>query len=118
MTNTTNVVSELVALVLERIRGRDDRAFSLDELGEVIGSRSISSADIDLLMTQLESKGVEIGGDRSVDLKATLVIVLQTARFLRSQGKATDTRAIAAASGLSFAAVKMALLYSDVIRRP
>lgn len=118
MTNTINVVPELVALVLERIKERNNQVFSLDELGEVIGSRSISSAEIDLLMAQLESKGVEIGGDQSVDLKAMLVTVLQTARLLRAQGRAADPGAIAAQSGLSFAAVKMALLYSDVIRRP
>lgn len=118
MTQATDTVTILVDLVLDLLKTRQRSLISLDELGELVGDRAISSAEIELLIGQLEAKGIEIGGDQQVDLKGLLVAVLKTARLLQAQGKAAHAPAIAAESGLSLATVRVALLYSEVIRRP
>lgn len=90
---------------------------TLDEVGEVVGDRSMTGDQIEALIVRLEAEGVEIGGDDDVDLAALLKQVIQTALSLKRRGKKSHAAAIAEEAGLSQRAVRVALLYSEVIRR-
>jgi hypothetical protein len=119
---TTHESDELVALLFDQVnewvKDRTPRSVSLDELGELVGDRPITSAQIELLIANLEGSGIIVGGDHDVDLKGLLRTVIQTALQLRQTGQAASPQAIAEQSGLSGASVRIALLYSEVIRRP
>lgn len=118
MTDGADMIADLGQQVLALVAERELRRISLDELGEVIGARAISASQIDALMASLERAGVAIGGDVRPDLAQVLRVVIQTARGLRGSGQRASSVAIAHASGLSLQEVKMALLYSEVLRRP
>ncbi|HXS16920.1 MAG TPA: hypothetical protein VN764_07015 [Polyangiaceae bacterium] len=113
-----DVVSELHDFIWARLRERPSRTITLDELGDAVGARAITAAQIEALIVSLEEAGVTIGGDEQPDLKQLLKTVVQTALDLRRRGERAHAASIAAASGLSPAAVKIALLYSEVIRKP
>ena len=113
-----DLVTELFELTRALVRTRTPRVVALDELGELIGDRAITSAQIDTLIARLEDDHVTVGGDAQVDLTVLLRQVIQTALRLKQAGRPTGPRAIAAEGGLSLGAVKLALLYSEVIRKP
>lgn len=92
------------------------RTISLDEIGQAIGDRSVSTDDIEALFVRLESRGAQIGDDEEPDLKALLRQVIQTALALRKEGLRISPSIIAERSGLSLGAVRVALLYSEVLR--
>ena len=48
MTQATDTVTILVDLVLDLLKTRQCSLISLDELGELVGDRAISSAEIEL----------------------------------------------------------------------
>lgn len=113
-----DVVSELFDVIWARLSERAARFITLDELGDVVGARTITAAQIEALIAALEEAGVTIGGDQQPDLKQLLKTVVQTALDLRRRGERAHAAAIAQASGLSPSAVKIALLYSEVIQKP
>ncbi len=112
------LVDGLFELALRLVETRTPRVIALDELGELVGDRKISSAEIDLLIGRLEEDDVVVGGDAGVDLTALLRKVIQNALLLKKAGKPANPLAIAQQAGLSLGAVKLALLYSEVIQRP
>ena len=113
-----DLVTELYDLILKQLRQRSAHSITLDELGDVVGVRSITAAQIEALIVALEEAGVAVGGDQQPDLKQLLKTVLHTALMLRKQGERPNAAKIAEKSGLSPSAVKIALLYSEVIRKP
>ena len=113
-----DLVSELYGLVMQQLRNRSASSITLDELGDMIGVRTITAAQIETLIVALEEAGVTVGGDQQPDLKQLLKTVVLTALELRRQGVRPTAAKIAEKSGLSPQAVKIALLYSEVIRKP
>ncbi len=113
-----DIVRQLYDLVLAQLSQKSSRSITLDELGDAVGTRSITAAQIEALIVALEEAGVTVGGDQQPDLKQLLKTVVQTALVLRRQGERPTAATIARASGLSSSAVKIALLYSEVIRKP
>jgi hypothetical protein len=110
------LVQELVNLVVQLVKTRDPAAISLDELGELVGDRIISSAQIDLLIHAIEETGILVATGVQVDVQGLLRTVIQTALSLRGQGKGIGAKSIAELSGLSVGAVQLALRYADVLR--
>lgn len=92
------------------------RTISLDEIGLAIGEQAVSTDDIEALFVRLESRGARIGDDEEPDLKSLLRRVIQTALALRKEGQRPSPVSIAERSGLSLGAVRVALLYSEVLR--
>jgi len=113
-----DLVTELYELISAQLQSQATRSITLDELGDVVGTRSITAAQIEALIVSLEDAGVTVGGDQEPDLKQLLKTVVQTALALRRQGGRPNAANIAQMSGLSPSAVKIALLYSEVIRKP
>lgn len=92
------------------------RTVTLDEVGEALGTRVVGSAEVELLLTALEGAGatiVEPGGEGLPDL---LRRVLVAAREIRLFGGTPSPTSIAERSGISVRAVRVALLYADVIK--
>lgn len=112
------LVEELRSLVRQVISERFPPSITLDELGDLIGDRAITAKEIEDLISLLEGDGVRIGGDEAIDLEGLLRTVLETASSLKQRRSPLGPRAIAEESGMSLGAVKLALLYSEVIRKP
>lgn len=109
-------LEQMVMLLLNSsARGRP-ASVSLDQIGEAIGSAQVSTVEIEMLLTRLEAEGVAIGQEDEPDLQALLRTVIQTAHALRREGLRPHPQAIAARSDLSVGAVRVALLYSEVLR--
>lgn len=108
----TDWVAKVVAVLLFD----GPRTLTLDEVGEAIGNRPVGSEDVELLLQALERAGATIappGGEGLVDL---LRRVLVTARELRTSGETPTPTAISDKSGIPVRAVRVALLYADVIK--
>ncbi len=108
----TDWVAELVAALL--VEG--PRTLTLDEVGEAIGDRPVGSDEVERLLQALENAGATIvqpGGEGLVQL---LHRVLAAAREIRTEGRSPSPTAISQRSGMSVRAVRVALLYADVIK--
>ena len=57
----------------------------LNDIAEVIGGRAVSYDEVDLIITTLQQRGCQVGGEPSVREMALLGEVLQAARRLREQ---------------------------------
>ena len=91
------------------------RNISLDELGEAIGLDYAHPAEIDALIENLENEGFRFEDHLGKELLETLRAVLMQARALRQSGKNAGIKDIASALGRSQRAVRVALLYGEVL---
>jgi hypothetical protein len=82
----------------------------------VIGDRPVGAQEVEQLIVLLEEAGATIVGTGAEDLVSLLRTVIQTAHQIRREGQAPSATSIAARSGLSARAVRVALLYADVLK--
>jgi hypothetical protein len=90
---------------------------SLDQIGEAIGTRAISTAQIEELLDELGRAGVSIEQPR-MNLGELLREVLLAARLLRAEsGRAPTTAEIALRMGKPDSGVRAALLFGSILGR-
>lgn len=92
------------------------RTLTLDEVGEAIGDRTVSSVEVELLLSELERAGATIVESGGEDLPQLLRRVLAAAREIKAFGGSPNPTSISARSGISVRAVRVALLYADVLK--
>jgi len=107
---------EWLARMIARLMPDEPRLVTLDEIGEVIGLETVGSDDVEALIHLLEKKGATIGDAEGQELVVLLKKVIQTAMVLRKEGKRPTPALIAQTNGLSPRAVRVALLYADVLK--
>lgn len=107
-----DVIEELVSELMAGGR----RALTLEEIGEKIGHRAFGSAEVEMLFARLEQEGATIGAEEGEGLVLLLQRVIATATELRREGAGPSPTAISERSGLSVRAVRVALLYADVLK--
>lgn len=106
------IVTELLASSV------DARHVSLDALGEAIGTRAISTDEIDAIVTALESEGRTVGEPEAALGTARLATVLETARTLAKElGRAPTRSEIATRAKMTDEAVRHALELAKVMQR-
>jgi len=106
----------MLSKLLPQLSKEGPRYLTLDQIGEAAGTAPISADDVEALFQRLEKEGISIGDGEAVDLANMLREVIQTALALRKAGKKPNPQSIAENSSLSKQAVKIALLYSEVLR--
>lgn len=102
------VVAGILSELLERhaAEGRVD----LDDLAEVIGGRAVTYEEIEILVDQLEARGLVVGEPPSEDEVRAMREVLDAARALKSElGRAPSIEEIAARSGKSERVVRRSI---------
>ena len=91
---------------------------SLDAIGEAIGTRAVSQAEIDDMIAALEARGVRVVGPEGGGGEERLRVVVTTARALRGElGRSPKPAEIAARSGLIEDEVRRALALVQVMQR-
>ncbi len=96
----------------------DQREIELDAVGEALGTRAVTSPEIDALLTALEAAGRTIVTPDGGSGEARLRRVLVTARRLRSElGRTATASEIAAHAGLEEEDVRHALALAKVLQR-
>lgn len=88
---------------------------TLDEVGEAVGEMPIGADGVSWLFTQLSASGMSVQ-EGPAHLPELLREVLRLARELKDKGVAPSPQNIASASDISERAVRVALLYADVLR--
>lgn len=106
-----------IEAMLRQLLARNESVIALDTVGEVIGAERISQDEIELLFTKLQQAGKAIGAPTS-KVRLHLAPVLAHARRLKQERQGTpNVSEIAAATGLSVAEVRAALLFASVMGR-
>jgi DNA-directed RNA polymerase sigma subunit (sigma70/sigma32) len=91
---------------------------TLDALGEALGARAVSHAEIDAMIAALEARGVKVVAPEGGGGEERLRVVVATARALVAElGRKPRPAEIAARSGLSEDEVRRALALAQVIQR-
>jgi len=108
--------SELQSVV-DALLARGSASLSLDEVAEAIGELSVSSDEIDELLTAVAAH-VSIDAEPRVGARESLGRVLASARVLKTElGRAPLPDEIAQHAGLSRESVRLALLYARTLSR-
>lgn len=102
--------------MLARLLPDGARTLTLDEVGEAIGDRATGADEVELLLSALERAGATIVEASGEGLPELLRRVLVSAREIRGLGGNPSPTSISAHSGISVRAVRVALLYADVIK--
>jgi biotin operon repressor len=106
-----------VQAVLEHLLARGETILSIDSIGEAIGGMAISQEEIEQLLDQLERAGKTIAMN-DPKLRENLRPVIEQARLLKqASGANPSVSEIAAATHLSVAEVRTALLYASTLGR-
>jgi hypothetical protein len=104
-------------VILDALVQRQEPALSLDAVAEAIGARAVTPDEIGELIDALESAGKSVALDKT-SARESLAGVLGSARELKRQlGRSPTSHEIAARSGLSLDAVRLALLFARVLQR-
>lgn len=110
---------ELTALVEALLEGTasGDR-IELDAIGEAIGARAISQAEIDEILTEIERRGRRVTSRRGGDGEAILRRVLELARAMRVElGRPPRADEIASRAGIAREEVLHALSLARIMQR-
>lgn len=109
-----------LAAVVEALVGssKDGRKVSLDQIGDAIGTKAVSTDEIELVFATLEARGVEITGPEGGGGEERLRQVVASARTLAgSLGRRATIAEIAADAGLTELEVRHALALARVMQR-
>jgi hypothetical protein len=103
--------------ILQRLLARSEKVISLDVVGEAIGAAQVAQSEIEDIFLHLERAGIEIAAP-TAELRQNLgPVLLQARRLKHEQATTPSPSAIAAATGLTVAEVRAALLYASVLGR-
>ncbi len=103
--------------VVDELLRRPERALSLDVIADAIGAMVITSDEIGLILDELEASGRAIA-EGPIAARESLTKVLHSARRLKNVlGRSPNSSEIAADSGLSVEAVRLALLFAQMLQR-
>lgn len=110
---------ELAAIVQTLLASsKDSREVTLDAIGEAIGTRAVSSPEIDAMIGALEIKGRKVTGPRGGDGEVQLKAVVAAARELTPVlGRKPTAAEIATHAGLSAEQVRHALDLLTIMQR-
>ncbi|MET0391181.1 MAG: sigma-70 domain-containing protein [Polyangiales bacterium] len=97
---------------------RDAGAVPLDVLGEAVGLRFVSYPEVDAMISELESRGIEVSAPQSERSEELLRSVVSALRTLGPQlGRKPSTAEIAEQAGLTPDQVRQALLFAQIMQR-
>jgi hypothetical protein len=100
------------------VASEDTRSVTLDEIGDAIGTKSVSTDEIELVFRTLEARGRTITGPEGGGGEERLRKVVASARSLSaSQGRRATVAEIAADAGLTEIEVRHALALARVMQR-
>lgn len=110
---------ELQAIVQSLlVASKDSREVTLDAIGEAIGTRAVSSPEIDAMIGALEIKGRKVvgpqGGDGEQQLKKVVLAARELAPVL---GRKPTAAEIATHAGLTAEQVRHALELLTIMQR-
>jgi len=110
---------ELAQVVDELLRATaEGGTITLDAIGEAIGTRAASAAEIDVMLSMLEGRGRRIESPETGHGEAKLKSVLDAARALRVElGRPPRHDEIAARAGISREDVQHALALARIMQR-
>lgn len=104
--------------MLQALLALSDTDVSLDQIGETIGARAISTDEIEQLFTALEARGRRIVGPEGGGNEQRLKLVVHAARALVAElGRRPTAREVAARAGLELVQVQHALALLQVMQR-
>ena len=100
------------------IASERSREVTIDALGEAIGTRAVSSAEIDEMITALESGGRRVIGKAGGSGESHLKAVVAAARALGPElGRKPTAAEIATRAGLTADEVRHALSLLEIMQR-
>ena len=106
-----------LAQVLSELLARPERTHSLDGVADAIGTLLVTADEIGELLDALESAGHSVA-PVTTSARESLTVVLGGARKLKSDlGRNPTSLELAAHTGLSPDAVRLALLYARILQR-
>jgi hypothetical protein len=104
--------------IANRLLALNERVLPLDAIAEHVGSAAVTTADLDALFDALEAAGRVIGDPEAGRASEGLRALLASARELKRRlGRTPTAQEVARHSGLSLAAVRLALLFAKVAQR-
>jgi hypothetical protein len=111
--------ADLQAIVRELLAASErGGGISLDTLGDAIGTRAVSQAEIDAMLSQLEDAGRRVVGGEELRGEAHLKRVLATARAFSAEfGRRPKLAELAQRSGLTLEQVRHALTLVKIMQR-
>ena len=111
--------AELVAVIEGLLADRSPKsAIELDAIGEAIGTRAISSEEIDGMLTTIEKRGHKVVTRGGGGGEAALKTVLTTARAMKAElGRVPRPSEIAERTKLPLIDVHHALSLARIIQR-
>ncbi len=111
--------AELTALVDDLLAGSAGSGeVTLDDIGDALGTRAVSSEEIDAILDALEAAGRRIAEPEARDRVRDLRVVVAAARELTaSLGRRPTTEEIASATKLAATDIRTALLLARVMGR-
>ncbi len=115
----TKLQNDLAAVVDALVASSEDtRTVSLDQIGYALGTRAVSTEEIELVFATLEARGREVTGPEGGGGEARLGRVVASARALAAaRGRRATIAEIAADAGLTEIEVRHALALARVIQR-
>lgn len=101
--------------MLARLLPSGPRPLTLDEIGDALDGQAVGPAEIEALFLRLTQMGISVT-EQDTALVPLLRQVIATAHALRKEGLSANPSAISERSGLSVRAIRVALLYADVLK--
>lgn len=93
-------------------------AISLDALGEAIGTRAVSTSEIELMITCIEESGRTVSAPAAGSGEGKLARVVAAARALSAElGRRPTSREVAERAGLAPDEVRQALMLLTIMQR-
>lgn len=119
MRGASGLRAELALVVEELARASEGSGeVSLDEIGDAIGTRAVSTDEIELVFAALEAHGRRITSPEGGGGEARLGRVVASARALAAEhGRRATIAEIATHSGLTETEVRWALSLAKVMQR-
>lgn len=108
-------LEDFVLVMVARLLPTGPRTLTLDEIGEALDGQAAGPAEIEALFDRLAQMGAEVT-EQSTGLVPLLQQVIATAHGLRKEGLSPSPSSISERSGLTVRAVRVALLYADVLK--
>lgn len=111
-------LQEIVERLLRESEAAGSDQISLDQIGDAIGARAVSTADVDAVIEALEGKGRVVAAGDKPRGEEHLHVVIRSIRELSAQlGRRPTQLEIAEHAGLTQADVSHALSLARIMQR-